>query len=52
LPAELRVPLVWHQFEGLGYEQIAGMLDVSVSTVKGRTFRARRLLAELLREWR
>ena len=52
LPAELRVPLVWHQFEGLGYEQIAGMLDVSIPTVKGRTFRARRALAELLREWR
>jgi RNA polymerase sigma-70 factor (ECF subfamily) len=52
LPAELRVPLVWHQFEGLSYEQIAGMLDVSIGTVKGRTFRARRLLADSLRQWR
>ena len=35
--------------EGLAYEEIAELTDTPLGTVKGRLFRARRELIELLR---
>jgi len=52
LPFDLRAPLVLRQFEGCSYEQAAEILDISVSTVRGRIARARRTLLISMREWR
>lgn len=41
LSEKLRVPLVLKEVEGLSYEEIAVVLDVSVGTVKSRISRAR-----------
>ena len=51
LPAEFREVLVLSDMEGLGYAEIAEMLDVPVGTVKSRLFRARRLLQGGLRDY-
>ena len=51
LPAEQREPLVLHQFEGLPYQEVATILKISEATVRGRLSRARRALANTLREW-
>jgi RNA polymerase sigma factor (sigma-70 family) len=52
LPFDRRAPLVLHQFEGLSYDEIAVVLEVSTATVRMRLFRARRELADRMREWR
>ena len=36
MPADLRVPLVLHRVEGLGLEDVAAMMGVSLATVKRR----------------
>jgi RNA polymerase sigma-70 factor (ECF subfamily) len=36
MPADLRVPLVLHRVEGLGLEEVADMMGVSLATVKRR----------------
>ena len=52
LPFDRRAPLVLHQFEGLSYDEIGVVLEVSTATVRMRLFRARRELADRMREWR
>jgi RNA polymerase sigma factor (sigma-70 family) len=52
LPFDRRAPLVLHQFEGLSYDEIAVVLEVSTATVRMRLFRARRELADRMRDWR
>ena len=42
LPAKFRAVLVLREIEGLRYEEIAAILDVSQGTVESRLFRARR----------
>lgn len=44
LPPSQRAVLVLAKFEGLSYRQIAAALDISVSAVEGRLFRAMRAL--------
>ena len=44
-----RTVLVLRDVEGLAYEEIAELTDTPLGTVKGRLFRARRELIELLR---
>ncbi len=39
-----QVPLVLREFEGLSYEEIAAVLEVSVSAVRSRVHRARQTL--------
>ena len=51
LPSPLRVALVLHEMEGLTYQEIATILDVPESTVRGRIHRARRVLLDELRGW-
>jgi len=41
LPVDQRAALVLRDFEGLSYEEIAHVLEVSVGAVKGRIHRAR-----------
>lgn len=52
LPSEQRAALVLREFEGLTYDEIAEVLQVSLAAVKGRIHRARLTIAEELSEWR
>jgi RNA polymerase sigma-70 factor (ECF subfamily) len=52
LPPEQRAPLVLRELEGLSYEEIASVLEVTVSAVKGRIHRARLGLVVAMRQWR
>ncbi|RZT89011.1 RNA polymerase RpoE-like sigma-24 subunit [Pseudonocardia sediminis] len=51
LPPELRAVLVLHQIEGLTYQEVATILNVSEPTVRGRLHRGRRRLLQSLRSW-
>ncbi len=48
LPPKYRLPLLLHHMDGYSLEEIAPMLRVPLSTVKGRLYQARRLLKTLL----
>jgi len=52
LAPEQRAALVLREFQGLSYDEIAEILGVSLSAVKGRIHRARLLLVEELGAWR
>lgn len=41
LPEDLRVALTLREFEGMSYEDIAGIMDCPIGTVRSRIFRAR-----------
>ncbi|MBT3603275.1 MAG: sigma-70 family RNA polymerase sigma factor, partial [Candidatus Latescibacteria bacterium] len=47
LPDEYRVALVLRELDGLGYDEIAIVLDCSLGTVKSRIFRGRTQLKKL-----
>lgn len=51
LPAEQRAVIVLHQLEDFSYAEVAAILGVPESTVRGRLARGRRTLVEQLREW-
>lgn len=51
LPEEYRTAVVLSDLEGLGYAQIAELMDVPVGTVKSRLSRGRRRLQERLWEY-
>ena len=44
LPERLRLPLLLHHMEGYSLEEVARMLHLPYSTVRGRVFEARRRL--------
>lgn len=48
LSPQLRQVVILRIFEGLSHEQIAGVLEASVGTIRWRLFEARRKLGELL----
>jgi RNA polymerase sigma-70 factor (ECF subfamily) len=50
LSEKLRVVVVMSLYQGLKYEEIAGILDVPVGTVKSRMFTALNQLKEILRD--
>jgi len=50
LPEKLRTVIVLKEMEGLSYEEIAGVLEISLGTVKSRLSRARDELRRLLRK--
>ncbi len=50
LPAEFREVIVMRDMEGLSYKEIAHAADVPIGTVMSRLARARRKLADSLRE--
>ncbi len=49
LPEELRTAIVLREIEGLSYDEIAGMMDCPIGTVRSRIFRAREAVALKLR---
>ncbi len=52
LPIELRAAWVLRNVEDLGYTEIAEILGCSPDAVRGRIYRARRTLAEVMTPWR
>lgn len=48
LPPDARAAFVLRDIRGLSYDEIAETLDISLSAVKSRIFRARRAVAEAL----
>ncbi len=51
LPEEYRTAVVLSDLEGLGYQEIAELMDVPVGTVKSRLFRGRRRLQKVLYDY-
>jgi len=49
VPQVFRSAVILRDLEGMSYEEVAEVLDVSVGTVKSRILRGRRLLREILR---
>jgi RNA polymerase sigma-70 factor (ECF subfamily) len=49
LPEKLRVPVLLRDVEGLSYDEIAGVVDCDVGTVKSRLFRGRERLRAALK---
>lgn len=52
LPPAQRIAVVLHHFEGLPYAEVAKVTHSTVPAVRSHLFRARRTLAQALREWR
>jgi RNA polymerase sigma-70 factor (ECF subfamily) len=51
LPENQRTAIILRRYEGVSYEEIAAILEVSVSSVKSLLFRARTTLREALAEY-
>lgn len=49
LPDELRTAIALREIEGLSYEEIVGIMDCPIGTVRSRIFRAREAVAARLR---
>ena len=49
LPEELRTAITLREIEGLSYEEIAGIMNCPIGTVRSRIFRAREAIATSLR---
>lgn len=52
LPTDLRVCWVLREVENCSYEEVATIVGVSLGTARGRIYRARRRLAEMMASWR
>lgn len=52
LNPDQRAPLILRELEGLSYDEIGEVLDLTPAAVKGRLHRARLELVEAVRPWR
>lgn len=52
LPADQRAVWVLREMQELSYQEISVALDIPAATVRGRLARARKTLAEQMKEWR
>lgn len=52
LPPDQRAALVLREFEGLSYEQVADVLEITVPAIKGRIHRARLAVLKETSAWR
>lgn len=50
LPEDLRTAVTLREFDGLSYEDIAGIMDCPVGTVRSRIFRAREAIDNRVRQ--
>ena len=50
LPGDMRTVIILYALQGLGYEEIAGVTQTSVGTVKSRISRARQKIAKFLQD--
>jgi RNA polymerase sigma-70 factor, ECF subfamily len=51
VPELFRAAVILRDLEGMSYEEVAEVLEVSVGTVKSRILRGRRLLRQILEPW-
>lgn len=51
LPAKYRVPLVLQRYDEMGNREIAEVMDLSVSAVDSRIFRAKKKLLALMKPY-
>jgi len=49
LPEELNTAITLREIDGLSYEEIAGIMDCPIGTVRSRIFRARESISAVLR---
>lgn len=49
LPADLRTAITLREIDGLSYEEIAGVMDCPIGTVRSRIFRAREAVDHVLK---
>ena len=52
LPVELRGAITLRELEGLGYEEIAEVMECPIGTVRSRIFRAREILDKVIKPYR
>jgi len=48
LPDDLRAAITLREIEGLSYEEIAGVMECPVGTVRSRIFRAREAIDKVI----
>ena len=51
LPPKYRVPFILYKYEGMSYKEIAESLEISLSSVETRIYRARKQLIAKLEPW-
>ncbi len=51
LKPKYRIPLLLYRYEEMSYQEIADKLDLSLSAVETRIYRARKKLADYLKPW-
>jgi len=49
LPEDLRTAITLREIEGLSYEEIAGVMECPIGTVRSRIFRAREAVDNVLK---